>query len=266
MNQFLHEHKDFTSLLNILAEEKGIEAGLIEKDYWIMHVLFGLKSQGFEFELKGGTSLSKGYKIIHRFSEDIDIHIKPPSTFGINENPNNCKDNNVRKRKEFYDWLAIEIRIPGIISVERDTAFDNEACYRSGGIRLYYNNKVNKVEGVKEGILLEAGFDDVTPNAPLIIGSWAYDKSLESNVEVIDNRAIDITCYHPGFTFVEKLQTIASKFRNEQSKSVRNVNFMRQYYDVYCLLDNTDVLEFIGSDEYHLHKKSVSLKQTLIFH
>lgn len=50
----------------------GMAAGLIEKDYWIMHVLYGLKSQGFEFELKGSKSLSNGYHIIDRFSEDID--------------------------------------------------------------------------------------------------------------------------------------------------------------------------------------------------
>lgn len=33
---------------------------------------------GMAFELKGGTSLSKGFGIIHRFSEDIDIRIEPP--------------------------------------------------------------------------------------------------------------------------------------------------------------------------------------------
>ncbi len=38
-----------------------------------MQVLYELTKHGFDFELKGGTSLSKGYKIIDRFSEDIDI-------------------------------------------------------------------------------------------------------------------------------------------------------------------------------------------------
>ena len=51
---------------------------LVEKDYWIMHCLWGLQAQGFQFELKGGTSLSKGFGVIHRFSEDIDIRIEPP--------------------------------------------------------------------------------------------------------------------------------------------------------------------------------------------
>jgi predicted nucleotidyltransferase component of viral defense system len=109
MSNFLHEHKDYADLIKIIADEKGIEPGLVEKDYWIMHVLYGLKQQAFNFELKGGTSLSKGYKIIHRFSEDIDIHIKPPEKFCINENPKNTNKNNAEKRKLFYDWLATEI-------------------------------------------------------------------------------------------------------------------------------------------------------------
>lgn len=255
MSEYLHDHKQFASLINILASERNIEPGLIEKDYWIMHVLYGLKKQGFEFELKGGTSLSKGHKLIHRFSEDIDIHIKPPKELDINENPNNCKENNAKKRKDFYDSLAKQINIPGIISVERDPTFDDTKCYRSGGIRLHYKNTVNKVAGIKEGILLEAGFDDVTPNSSLTISSWAFDKAQEANVDIVDNKAYEIICYHPGYTLVEKLQTIATKFRNEQEKGDKGVNFMRQYYDVYCLLDSPEVLKFIGTPEYEAHKK-----------
>lgn len=120
-----------------------------------MHVLYGLTAQGFNFELKGGTSLSKGFKIIHRFSEDIDIHITPPKKFGINENPKNNKPNNVKARREFYDWLARTIKIDGIVSVERDTAFDDLDNYRSGGIRLHYETVTSPIAGVKEGILLE---------------------------------------------------------------------------------------------------------------
>jgi len=68
MAGYLHQHPEFRELLRILESEIDIEAGLIEKDYWIMHVLYGLKSQEYDFELKGGTSLSKGYRIIERFS------------------------------------------------------------------------------------------------------------------------------------------------------------------------------------------------------
>ncbi|MGQ7944410.1 nucleotidyl transferase AbiEii/AbiGii toxin family protein [Flavobacterium sp. WC2509] len=254
-SDYLHNHKDFYNLLRIIEDETGIQSGLIEKDYWIMHTLYGLKKQDFQFELKGGTSLSKGYHIIDRFSEDIDIHIKPPAEMNINENPKNNKLNNVEARRKFYDWLAQTIQIAGIISVERDYAFDDVVSYRSGGVRLIYESQTNPIDGVKEGILLEAGFDKVTPNFPLTISSWAYEKAKENKtIDIIDNRAVDIICYHPGFTFVEKLQTIATKFRQEQADGNPRANLMRQYYDVYCLLENEEVKKFIGTPEYESHK------------
>lgn len=263
---YLHNHKDFYDLLRILEEEKNILAGLIEKDYWIMHVLNGLKKQGFVFELKGGTSLSKGYKIIDRFSEDIDIHIKPTEDKNIDDHSGNNKKTNVQLRKEFYDWLAKEIKIDGIVSVERDTTFDDPKYYRSGGIRLKYESKTSAVAGLKEGILLEAGFDTVTPNSKLNIGSWALDKANENkSVRVYDNTAYDITCYHPGYTLVEKLQTIATKFRQEKTSGELKSNYMRQYYDVYCLLADRKVNEFIGTAEYTNHKNIRFPKKDLAF-
>ena len=67
---YLHDHKDFSDLLRIVAAEKSIAPALIEKDYWIMHCLYGLQQMELRFELKGGTSLSKGDGVINRFSED----------------------------------------------------------------------------------------------------------------------------------------------------------------------------------------------------
>jgi len=259
---YLHEHKDFPDLLRILEQETGVQAALVEKDYWIMHVLYGLKKQGFDFELKGGTSLSKGYGIIDRFSEDIDIHIKPPADLHVEENPSKIKDQHIQSRKDFYDWLANHIKIEGIADIARDPAFDDERYYRSGGIRLHYENKTMPVAGIKEGILLEAGFDTVAPNNLVTISSWAFERALQSGIpNLTDNRAYEITCYHPGYTFVEKLQTIATKFRQEQADGIDRPNYMRQYYDVYCLLARQEVLEFIETSEYHAHKKARFPKQ-----
>ncbi len=81
---YLHNHRQFPDLIRIVAEQKGIDPALVEKDYWIMHCLYGLKKQAFQFQLKGGTSLSKGFGLIDRFSEDIDMHINPPGELGIN--------------------------------------------------------------------------------------------------------------------------------------------------------------------------------------
>lgn len=253
---FLHERGDFVDLIRIVADERGLLPGLVEKDYYIMHCLYGLGAQGFGFELKGGTSLSKGFGIIQRFSEDIDIRIDPAGApFEVFTVPNQSKKaRHIESRREFYDWLAENIHINGIVGVTRDHAFDDEK-YRSGGIRLHYESPFGLPVGLKEGILLEIGFDDTTPNMSRTISSWAFDRASEAGVAVSDNRAIEVSCYHPGYTFVEKLQAISTKFRQQQSTGELSPNFLRHYYDISQLLDHPDVTAFIGTPEYHTRKE-----------
>lgn len=253
---YLHNHLEFKDLLSIVAEERGIEPYLVEKDYWIMQSLYGLRKLGFQFELKGGTSLSKGFNIIDRFSEDIDIHIHPPKEFCINENPKNTNPNNSEKRFQFFEYLAKTIVIDGIVEIVRDHNFDDTNYYRSGGIRMLYNSHFNSIAGVKEGVLLEVGFDNVNPNIPIDVSSWALDKALKASVDVKNNIAVQVPCYHMGYTFVEKLQTIVTKYRNMIESGNDQMNFMRQYYDVYHLLRQTEVLEFINTLEYSIHKEN----------
>jgi hypothetical protein len=244
---YLHNHAQFSDLIRIVAAERGIDPALVEKDYWIMHCLYGLQQLGLTF-----TSLSKGFKIINRFSEDIDIRIDPPPDLQVKTGRNQRKPAHVKSRKEFYDWLADTIDVDGIEKVERDTAFDTKDFF-SGGIRLFYETHTPAVEGLKPGVLLEAGFDDVTPNEPKDISSWTYDNAA-GKVSIADNRAKAVSCYDARYTFVEKLQTISTKFRVQQEKEEFPVNFMRHYYDVYSLLQQPDVQAFVGTEAYRAHK------------
>lgn len=255
MLDFIHNDPEFKQILAIAASNKGIDITLIEKDYWIMHTLYSLHHQGIEFELKGGTSLSKGYGIINRFSEDIDIHIC--TNFGMSIEGKEDKPGIKDARKKFYDVLAKSIVINGIVSIERDYEFDDLDKYRSGGIRLNYISHTPTLDGLKDGILLEAGFDTVTPNNPITISSWIWDHlvSLNLHSNYINNTAVGVACYHPGYTFVEKLQTIIRKFRNiSNPNTTDDKNFMRQYYDVYCLLGKPEIINFFGTPAYISHK------------
>jgi len=253
---YLHERSDFPDLIRVVAGERGLLPALVEKDYWIMHCLYGLSAQGFTFELKGGTSLSKGYGIIHRFSEDIDIRIDPAcAPFEVFSAPNQTKKSrHIESRKQFYDWLADTIQIGGITNIVRDHAFDDEK-YRSGGVRLHYDTTFDSPSGLKEGILLEVGFDDTQPNMSRTISSWAYDRAQKTDITVMDNRATDVPCYHPGYTFVEKLQTVSTKFRQQQDNGEMPPNFLRHYYDISQLLEHPDVIAFIGTPEYQARKE-----------
>jgi len=154
----------------------------------------------------------------------------------------------------FYDWLTREIRISGIVAVERDTDFDNETL-RSAGIRLVYPTTLGSLQGVKSGVLLEVGFDDTAPNRPVAISSWAYDTAVARGVSVRDNRALDVLCYEPSHTFVEKLQTLSTNYRGLPETGRLPPNFLRHYYDVYCLLGLPEVLDFIGTPAYEVRKR-----------
>jgi len=255
MSDFIHNDPEFKELLNIVSVKKEIDMTLVEKDYWIMHALYSLQQQGLEFELKGGTSLSKGYGLIHRFSEDIDIHIR--TNFGLQIEGKEDKSHVKAARKVFYDVLANSISINGILDIKRDHDFDDTDKYRSGGIRLYYASHTPNLEGLKEGVLLEVGFDTITPNTPLDVSSWIWEHLVSMNIQTqyINNTAKAVLCYHPGYTLIEKLQTIIRKYRNWNSPEDSNSNnFMRQYYDVYCLLGNEDIIAFTKTPDYEKHK------------
>jgi hypothetical protein len=250
----LHEHKNFKDLIATVSDAMGIEPTLVEKDYWIMHCLWGLQQQGFQFELKGGTSLSKGFGLIHRFSEDIDIRIEPPAEMVVKTKKNHDKASHIQSRADFYDWVASHLKIPGIEEVERDYAFDEKEKMRSGGVRLNYIPITPSLDGIKDGVLLELGFDDTTPNKQVDISSWAYDYAIEYVNHMDDNRAKGVLCYLPEYTFVEKLQTISTKYRQYKNGKGFPKNFLRHYYDLYCLLAYQPVLEFIKTDRYHTRK------------
>lgn len=74
-------------------------------------------------------------------------------------------------------------------------------------------------------------------------------------VVVLDNRALDVLCYEPTHTFVEKLQTISTKYRTLPTTGELPNNFLRHYYDVYCLLGMDEVQVFMRSEGYQIRKQ-----------
>jgi predicted nucleotidyltransferase component of viral defense system len=61
------------------SEETGLSEGIIEKDFWVcwtLKELFSIDEIKDNLTFKGGTSLSKIYKVIDRFSEDIDVSVE----------------------------------------------------------------------------------------------------------------------------------------------------------------------------------------------
>lgn len=86
----LHENPDdFKDFITLASAELDIADVLIEKDYWVTFALKNLVNSQYASSVvfKGGTSLSKAHKVIHRFSEDIDLAV----IVGEGENSNAVK-------------------------------------------------------------------------------------------------------------------------------------------------------------------------------
>ena len=252
---FLHSLPDAKALFEAVAHERQVLPNIVEKDYWLMHCIWSLQQQGFKFELKGGTSLSKGFGIIERFSEDIDIQIHPGPNQDVKIGKNQDKPSHIQSRKDFFENIAKNISIPDMTS-RRDTLFDDAVKMRGFGIRVEYSSFFSSLSSLKEGVVLELGFDQTTPNLSCDISSWAFKKIEPMNLKnIIDNQAKKVLCYCPEYTFVEKLQTVSTKYRLQQENKTMPVNFLRHYYDLYKLLQNDRVLNFIGTQEYLDHKE-----------
>lgn len=154
----------------------------------------------------------------------------------------------------FYDETARRIRIPGIEQAIRNTEFDYMPRLRSASIRPIYQARAGSLARVKDDILLELGFDDTTTNRPVTISSCAWESATRAEVSVTDNRAQDVPCYAPTHSFVEKLQTVSTKYRTQSGRMALPRNFMRHHNDLYCLLALDEVQAFIGTPTYEARK------------
>jgi hypothetical protein len=253
MPEFLHARTDAKAIFETVAADRGLSEAMVEKDYWIMHCLWSLQRSGFAFEMKGGTSLSKGWGVIERFSEDIDIRFDAPPALNLKGD----RPAHIDARLGFYDGLAAKMTIPGM-TVARSADHDDDKA-QNGGIGLRYEPRFAALPGLGPEVLLEVGFDKTAPNEPRDFSSWALDRVLKTGLDVIDNRARGVRCFNPEYTFVDKLQTICRRFRQHRDRRDPDKDaprlFLRHYYDLFMLLGVPRVKGFIGTAAYEEYKK-----------
>lgn len=93
----------------------GLPAASIEKDFWVcwtLRELFGLPEDGPHLTFKGGTSLSKAWKLIERFSEDIDVVLDRGFLgFDGEKRPEKAPSNKQREKRLEELKLACQQRI-----------------------------------------------------------------------------------------------------------------------------------------------------------
>jgi hypothetical protein len=228
---FVHEDPDFDDLLQIVAEDHKLSRGLVEKDYWVTHALWALHAAGFEVWFKGGTSLSKGFGLIERFSEDLDLKIEPGA---VRELPavSSWKSEGTKatgERRAYFEKLPDLLPVPGAkVALDPDPV---DKAWRGANIRVTYPGRhLGDLGVLSPFVRLEVGSARVTPFVLCDLTSFAHEKlAAQGQLGIFDdNRPKAVRCVHPLVTLLEKLDALHRRFPNEK---VEPATFVRHFED-----------------------------------
>ena len=167
MNEWLKlSEKRRLEILNQVNNQTGLPTDAIEKDWWVTITLKAIFSSKFAQHLvfKGGTSLSKAYNLIERFSEDIDLSIDR-TMLGFEGELSKTQIKKLRKASgnfivgEFKEELISELEKLGVNKENYNLIFDDEIDDTSDPhrIELEYNSIVEAGEYIPQRVVIELG-------------------------------------------------------------------------------------------------------------
>jgi nucleotidyltransferase AbiEii toxin of type IV toxin-antitoxin system len=246
----LFEHQDFEQAILRAAEhfrEQGLRAAIIEKDYYVTEALRLIATtSGDHIIFKGGTSLSKGWNLIDRFSEDIDIFLDPNAF-----RPPLGKNAIDRKLKKLRDHVSSH---PALTFVEDESR-------TIGGFgrndRFSYEQRFGGPGEVANRVLLEAGTASgreptVTVELHSYLGQFLQKTGMTFGAE--DETPFPMRLLHFRRTFVEKMFAIHSKVELLRRDRQPLGSYTRHYYDLFRLAARPEVVAMLKSDEYAAFK------------
>lgn len=234
----------------IIAAENNIGVGAIEKDWWvtaILKVLFSLSPAKYML-FKGGTSLSKGWNLIDRFSEDIDIALY--RDFYLNELGKDCAkastNNQIKNLRivnrdyilgEFAEELKIKLvkvglgqcKVVPIITKKDGKPIDHDSD--PVVIEIHYPVMIIPDEYVRPVVKIEISC--LSMREPFEI---RYISSLvgEAFPQIDNETNSEIPTISPTRTFLEKAFLLNEEY---QRKNPRTERMSRHLYDLERLMD-----------------------------
>lgn len=244
---FVHQDAEFSQLVQIVARSTGIAAALIEKDYWVTHTLWAIHQTGLDIWFKGGTSLSKGFGLIQRCSEDLDLMVERGTVGGLPAVTSWTSTNRgpLAKRRAFYDALAAALVVPNV-AVEQDaTRIDKRA--RGADYLARYPGALLAELGpaMSPFVRLEVGRARVVPHVQRSLTSFVHNHLEEQGLlaEFVDNRPVGVRCVHPMVTLFEKLDAMTRRYSRDEMEPD---SFVRHYEDASQIIRAADQLPDLG--------------------
>jgi nucleotidyltransferase AbiEii toxin of type IV toxin-antitoxin system len=240
----LCEHPDFAALLVATAQATGLGEQFVEKDYYVTEVL-RIVADAYREQVifKGGTSLSKGWALIDRFSEDVDLFIDPARS----DPPLQSARAIDRELRTLRDQVA---RHPGL---ELVPSLSQTIGGRGRADHLAYGTRFDALPGIASTVRLEPGIqsgDHPVEQRTIdsLVAAFLREQGQHDIAE--DLAPFAMTLLHFRRTFVEKLFTIHSKVIRLLEDGTPVARDARHYADLHALASRPEVLAMLQSDEY----------------
>lgn len=239
----LHEDAEtFSELVQATAETVGLPEVYIEKDYWVTKALKHLSESAYlnDVVFKGGTSLSKAYRLVERFSEDIDLAVF-------------AGDKGDSARKALLKGVEVAVA-SGLAEVEDDPRVSKGSKYRKTLYR--YPRSVNGAE-----------FGQASPELMIEVNAFTHPEPYElrqiqtliadtlhtlNRVDLIAQFGLEsfsVNVLSVRRTLVEKMLGLIKDSYNENPVA-RLSNRIRHLYDIVLILRRGEYRAFVQSDEF----------------
>lgn len=216
----LHKDKDkFDIAIKTASRYFNVAPAIIEKDYYVTLILLKLTERVPNLLFKGGTSLSKCYKIIDRFSEDIDITL----------DSEHQSQGNRKKIKQTIIEICKELSV-NLLNEDETRSRRNYNCYK-----IDYCPR-NRLSELNQQILIETTFivkafpDEVKKASSLI---YDYLKAIGNNEAIVkyELEPFEIRVQTLDRTLVDKVFAVCDyMLDNKMERKSRHI------YDLFRLL------------------------------
>lgn len=241
MQKFLnYDVSEIRGLISNISVSTHYPTSIIEKDMWVSYILdylFGRCKYRKYFEFKGGTSLSKGYGIINRFSEDLDIVVDAHaySDKSVNDimrmETRSQKEKYIRKLKTESTYFLRYILMPIIIEDLRNEInkkLSVEYNEKEMSIYVRYDSLFEDMPYVKRAVKLELGpLAAWTPNEKKLISSFVQN----SYPDLCSKVSFPVLITLPKRTFWEKAVILHQEAYRKSG--LLPERYARHYYDLY---------------------------------
>lgn len=272
MDKFVSlDAKDKRAYFEVAAANLNIMPQLVEKDFWvcwILKALFSLPEVGTHLTFKGGTSLSKCYNIIKRFSEDIDISLERPflsKTKAIEPGKDKSNKENQKRLKELQAVCKTKIddvifpslkqAIAAVLLDKKEWKLSLDSDDLDGQTVLFTfpHAMINNAESyLRSSVKIEFGARaDHWPVETATIVPYIVNVPGERVVEGVSVRVLAAER-----TFWEKA-TILHMIYYYPSEKNAPPRMSRHYYDIYAMAD---------SPIYKRALENISLLKTVVEH